>query len=121
MSPAAIHHTEAVFSIVREIYGREHDDLMDDLDVNMAIWGIFMNATLRAAVHLGQDCEANLQYVKNHLFTLIQGVRLALGSLNFEPVFPCVLGIKIPCSWESPYEMEARNEGEKHQISIPFW
>ena len=34
------------------------DDLMDDLDVNMAIRGIFLNATLRAAVHLGQDYEA---------------------------------------------------------------
>ena len=51
-----VHHTEAVFSIVRRIYGREHVDRM----VNMAIWSIFLNATLRAAVHLGQDYEANL-------------------------------------------------------------
>ena len=42
VAPATIHHTEAVFSIVRRIYGREHDDPMDDLDVNMAIWGIFL-------------------------------------------------------------------------------
>ena len=49
MSPDTVHHTEAVFSIVREIYGREHDDPMDDLDVNMAIWGIFLNATLRSS------------------------------------------------------------------------
>ena len=27
VSPATNHHTEAVFSMVREIYGREHDDL----------------------------------------------------------------------------------------------
>ena len=27
VSPATVHHTEAVFSIVRKIYGREHDDL----------------------------------------------------------------------------------------------
>ena len=27
---------------------------------------IFLNATLRAAVHLGQDYEVNLRYVKNH-------------------------------------------------------
>ena len=38
MSPATVHHTEAVFSIVRKIYEREPDDPMDDLDVNMAIW-----------------------------------------------------------------------------------
>ena len=41
---------------------------VDDLDVNMAIWGIFLNTTLRAAVHLGQDHEANLRYVKNHFW-----------------------------------------------------
>ena len=45
MSPDTVHHTEAVFSIARENYGREHDDPMDDLDVNMAIWGILLNAT----------------------------------------------------------------------------
>ena len=71
MSPATIHHSEAVFSIMRRICGREHDDPMDDLDVNMAIWGIFLNATLRAAVHLGQDYEANLRYVKNHLWNSV--------------------------------------------------
>ena len=59
---------EAVFSIVRGIYGREHDDPMDDLDLNMAIGDIFVKTTLRAAVHLGQDHEANLRYVKNHVW-----------------------------------------------------
>ena len=49
-------------------HGREHDDLLDDLDVNVAVWGIFLNATLRAAVHFGQDYEVNLRYVKNHLW-----------------------------------------------------
>ena len=38
VSPATIHHTEEVFSVVRENYGREQDDPVDDLDVNMAIW-----------------------------------------------------------------------------------
>ena len=69
--PATIHHTEAVFSIVRVIFGRGHDDTMDDLDVNAAIWCIFLNATLRAAVHLGQVHEANLRYVKNHFWNSV--------------------------------------------------
>ena len=68
VSPATVHRTEAVFSIVREVYGREHDDPVEDLDVHMAIWSIFLNATLRAAVHLGQDHESNLRYVKNHFW-----------------------------------------------------
>ena len=42
MYPATVHHMEAVLSIVRRISGREHDDPMDDLDVNMAIWGTFL-------------------------------------------------------------------------------
>ena len=68
ISPATVHHMEAVFSIVRNIYGREHDDPMDGLDVNLAIQGIFLNTTLQAAVHLGQDCEANLRYVEESSF-----------------------------------------------------
>ena len=66
-----IHLAEAVFSIVRWIYGREHDDPWDVLYVNLAICGIFLNATLRATVHLGQDCEANLRYVKNNLWNSV--------------------------------------------------
>ena len=71
VSPATIHHTEAVFSMVRRIYGREHDDPMNDLDVNMAFWCMFLNATLRAAVHLGEDYEVNLRYVKNNLWNSV--------------------------------------------------
>ena len=65
MSPATVHHMEAVFSVVRKIHERGPDDLVDELDVNMAICGIFLNITLQAAVHLGQDYEANLRFVKN--------------------------------------------------------
>ena len=41
MSPATVHHVEAVFSIVRGIYGREHDDPMDDLDVNVGYFAVY--------------------------------------------------------------------------------
>ena len=71
MSPATVHQTEAVFLIVRGIYGREHDDPMDDLDVTMAIEGMFLNTSLRAAVRLGQDHEANLRYVQNHFWVSV--------------------------------------------------
>ena len=33
---------------------------------NAAIWGLFMNTTPQAAVHLGQDYDQNLRFVKNH-------------------------------------------------------
>ena len=81
VSPATIHNTEAVFSIVRGIYGRELDDPLSDFDVNMAIWGIFLNATLRAAVHLGQDYEVNLRYVKNNLWNSVGQLSNETGKL----------------------------------------
>ena len=36
--------------------------------MNAAIWRILLNTTLHAAVHLGQDYEANLRFVKSHLW-----------------------------------------------------
>ena len=58
ISPATAPHTDAVFSVARKIYEREPADPMEDLDVNAAIWGMLLNTTLQAAVHLGQDNEA---------------------------------------------------------------
>ena len=58
-------HTEKVFSIVRKNYDRQSTDDMKDLDVNTAIWSIFMSVTLQAAVHLEPDCSMNLRSVKN--------------------------------------------------------
>ena len=81
MSPATTHHEEAVFSNVTGIYGRERDDPMNDLDVNKAIWGIFLNATLRAAVHLGQDYEVNSRYVTNNLWNSVGQLFSETGTL----------------------------------------
>ena len=57
--PQTTSFTEAVYDMVRKIYGRPSDDPMEDLDVNAAIWGVFMNATLKAAVHLGNDHDVS--------------------------------------------------------------
>ena len=53
--------------MVRKIDGRQPGDPMKDLNVNVAIWGMFMNTTLRAAVHLGKDHDVNLRFTKNYL------------------------------------------------------
>ena len=58
---------EAVFSMVLKIYGKHSDDPMEDLNVNLAIWGMFMNTTLQAAVHLGKDHDTDLHNAKNHI------------------------------------------------------
>ena len=68
ISPNTSHHMEAVFSMVRKIYGRQPGDPMEDVNVNLALWVIFMNAPLQAAVHLGKAYGANLRHAKNHLW-----------------------------------------------------
>ena len=62
MSPATVHHTEAVFSIFREVYGREHDDPVDDLDVNMAIWGGEFKICKESSLEQG---ETVIQWLEN--------------------------------------------------------
>ena len=67
MSPAVVLHMEKVHLIVRQNYGRSPTDELNDLDVNNAVWSIFMNVTLHAAVHLGRDYVENLRFAKNQL------------------------------------------------------
>ena len=50
----------------------------------MAIWSIFLNTTLRAAVHLGQDYEANLRHVKNNLWNSAGQLFRETGNLVSE-------------------------------------
>ena len=54
---------------------------MNDLDVNMAIWSIFLNATLRAPVHLGQDHEVSSRYVTNNLWNSVGQLFGKTGTL----------------------------------------
>ena len=54
-----VSHLEKVFSTQRQRYGLFPMDQMKHLDVNTAIWGIFMSVTLQAAVHLGKDDTEN--------------------------------------------------------------
>ena len=63
---------EKVYSIVRKVYGRSPTGDLNDLDVNNAVWGIFMNVTLQAAVHLGRDNMENLRFTKNQLLKSVQ-------------------------------------------------
>ena len=62
--PQTSSYTEAVYDMVRKI-GRPTDDPMEDLDVHVATWGVFMKATPKAAVYLGNDHDVNLRHEKN--------------------------------------------------------
>ena len=67
-SPYISHYIEAVFSIVKEVHGKHPGHPMEDLILNLAIWEVFMNTTLRAPVHPGKDYDTNLRVVKNYLW-----------------------------------------------------
>ena len=56
---------------MRQTLGRQPDDDMLEIDVNMVISCIFMSATMKAAVHLGQDYEENLRTTRNTDFDKI--------------------------------------------------
>ena len=45
---------------------------MEDLNVNATIWAMLMNSTLQAAVHLGQDFDQYLRFVKNHFWSSLK-------------------------------------------------
>ena len=72
MSPAEILHMENVYSTVRQVYDRSPADDLNDFGVNNAVWYIFMNVTLQAAVHLGRDFSENLRFTKNQLAMSVQ-------------------------------------------------
>ena len=50
----------------------------------MTIWGIFLNATRQAGVHLGQYFEANLLCVKNHFWNSVGQLFNETGKLISE-------------------------------------
>ena len=53
-------HLPKVYSNVRQTLGRQPRDDVLEIDVYTMIWRIFLSATLKAAVHLGQDYQENL-------------------------------------------------------------
>ena len=59
ISVAGVPHLEKVYSNFRQKIRRQSGDYMNDLGTNSLIWGIFMSATLDAAVHLGKDSLEN--------------------------------------------------------------
>ena len=113
VSPATIHHAEPVFSIVRGIHGREHDDPVNDFDVNMATWGIFLNATLRAAVHLGKDHEVNLLYVKNNLWNSVGHLFRENGKLISEQTE--ITGVRTVKFKDAAWKLIVRKSSSVHQ------
>ena len=54
--------------MVKKVYGTQSGDSMEDLNVNLAVLRLFMNTTLRAAVHVGKDYDMNLRFVKIDLW-----------------------------------------------------
>ena len=60
----AAKHMDKVFSLVRKMYGYSPNDEMEGINVNGATWSIFMSATLRAALTLGNNYTEILTTIK---------------------------------------------------------
>ena len=79
----------------QEIYGKQPGVLMDDLNVNLAIWRRSMNTTLQAAVHLGR------KFAKNHIWDsleqLFEEIKRRICELSevLGPRTPEIVGLKI--------------------------
>ena len=64
--------TNAVFSIVWEIYGKYHDESMGDLNVHLAIWRMFICTTLQALISIGKEydensCESKKKFISSQI------------------------------------------------------
>ena len=81
ISPAVVPHMEKVYSIIRKIYGQSPTDDLNDLDVNTAVWGVFLNVTLQEAVHLGRDHLESLRFTKNQLLKSVKQLSLVTEKL----------------------------------------
>ena len=66
MSPDTSHCMEAVFSRVREIYGRQLGDPMEDLNVNLAIWGNVHEYHSSSSGSSRKRYDTNMRFVKNY-------------------------------------------------------
>ena len=49
--------------------------------MNKAVWCVFLNVTLQAAVHLGQDFMENLRFTKNQLLKSVKELFLVTEKL----------------------------------------
>ena len=66
MTPDTSHNTEAVFSMVRKIYGKRAGDPECKFVYMVNVYEY--HSTLQTVVHLGKDHDTNLHYAKKHIW-----------------------------------------------------
>ena len=81
ISNAYIFYLEKVFSNVSQRYRLSAGDTMEHLDVNAALWEIFMSVTLQAAVHHGKDYSENLPSTRNQPMKSLKQLFRVTGKL----------------------------------------
>ena len=97
---------------------------MEDLNVNLAIWGMFMNATLQAAVHLGKDYDTNLHHAKNHIWDslgqLLGEIKRMICELSeiLDPKTPEIVGLKRRHYMEIDKLIERKSLSDHHFQSL---
>ena len=61
ISPDHVPCMNDVYDMVRKVYSRPAGDLIEGSGCGYGFWVKFVNATLRAAIHLGNDHDVNLR------------------------------------------------------------
>ena len=69
---SSVNHLEKVFPNVRQKLSRFEGDEMLDVEVHGMIGGIFMSATMEAAVRLGPDSEEHVRTTNNPDFEQVK-------------------------------------------------
>ena len=81
-----IAYVDRVFDNVRQKLGRPEDDILDQIDTNQAIWGIYMITCTWAAAHFEKDYEEYLRVVRNTDFSKLWRSPWMKGTMVHEHV-----------------------------------
>ena len=84
MLPHSVGYMDKVFTHARQKLGRPQEDKMEQVNTIARIWGLFTNASMKAAVHLGKDSEENLRVTKITEFTEIRPLFSITQNLIFD-------------------------------------
>ena len=84
MLPSNVEYVVKVFTCVRQQLGRPKEDKMEQVNTNAMIWGLFITASIKAAVHLGKVYEENLHVMKNTEFSKFRPLFSITQKLMFD-------------------------------------
>ena len=84
MLPSNVEFLVKVFTYVRQQLGRPKEDKVEQANTNAMICGLFITASIKAAVHLGKDYEENVHVMKSTEFSKVRPLFSITQKLLFD-------------------------------------